>query len=157
MKKLTRTEANFENLLEAAILLEGHCRHAEHGCSCRGCDECEENYMAGQEEGESELTLDELIDRELGPNTDIPYGDDPRADSEEYDEDAEEMDQISGIGDVINAVVSLPTDKELKQKRGGILGIGSDPVIQKVRDVRRQAGTRLDKILKRLDNNSGVY
>lgn len=92
MKKLTRTEANFENLIESAILLEGHCRHAEHGCSCRGCDECEENYRIEQEGGEAELTLAELIDRELGPDVSDRYeyeGEDPY---EEYDEDAEEQD-----------------------------------------------------------------
>ena len=95
MKKLTRTEANFENLLEAAILLEGHCRHAEHGCSCRGCDECEENYMAGQKKG---LTLGELIDRELGPEVGDRYeyeGEDPYEDDRPDEENDEILNTFS--------------------------------------------------------------
>jgi hypothetical protein len=101
MRKLTRTEANFENLLEAALLVEGHCSHASHGCSCRGCDECEENFKAEYEEGEKE-SLADLIDRYVDgkPDTDVPYGDDPRADDEEYDEEQEGM--TSPVGTAID-------------------------------------------------------
>lgn len=108
MRKLTRTEANFENLLEAALLVEGHCSHAEHGCSCRGCDECEENYMTESEEGEKE-SLAELIGRyvEGKPNTDVPYGDDPRADSEEYDMDEEE-ETLDVFSKAMDIAVSAP-------------------------------------------------
>jgi len=109
MRKLTRTEANFENLLEAALLVEGHCSHASRGCSCRGCDECEENYM-GYEEGEKE-SLADLIDRyvEGKPNTDVPYGDDPRADDEEYDEEQEGM-----TGPVGPAIDILSRQKQIE-------------------------------------------
>lgn len=118
MKKLTRTEANFENLLEAAILLEGHCRHAEHGCACRGCDECEENYMAGQEEGEAELTLDELINRELGPEVGDRYeyeGEDPYEDY--YDEDQETFANLSqSQGKLANAMEILRVTDPAREK-----------------------------------------
>jgi hypothetical protein len=112
MRKLTRTEANFENLLEAALLVEGHCSHAAHGCSCRGCDECEENYMAEYEEGEKE-SLADLIDRyvEGKPNTKERYEGpnylgDPRADDEEYDEEQE--------GPVETAIGILSRQKQIE-------------------------------------------
>ena len=101
MRKLTRTEANFENLLEAALLVEGHCSHASRGCCCRGCSECEENYS---ENNEGELTLKQLIDRELGPNTDVPYGDDPRADDDEYDNEENEGAALGGYDSVSKAL-----------------------------------------------------
>jgi len=111
MRKLTRTEANFENLLEAALLVEGHCSHAAHGCSCRGCEECEENF---EMESNSNSTMDpgeemairlaELAELYFGgeekPDTDVPYGDDPRADDEEYDEEQEAM--TSPVGTAID-------------------------------------------------------
>ena len=108
MRKLTRTEANFENLLEAALLVEGHCSHAEHGCNCRGCDECEENYMMESEEGKKE-SLADLIGKyvEGKPNTDVPYGDDPRADSEEYDMDEEE-ETLDVFSKAMDIAVSAP-------------------------------------------------
>ena len=110
MRKLTRTEANFENLLEAALLVEGHCSHAEHGCNCRGCDECEENYMMDSEEGEKE-SLADLIGRyvEGKPNTKVRYGDDPRADSKEYDEEQEGM-----TGPVGTAIDILSRQKQIE-------------------------------------------
>jgi len=113
MRKLTRTEANFENLLEAALLVEGHCSHASHGCSCRGCDECEENYMMESEEGEKE-SLADLIDRyvEGKPNTDVPYGDDPRADDEEYDEEAEDL-KFNSINAALELATRMPEGKYL--------------------------------------------
>jgi len=161
MRKLTRTEANFENLLEAALLVEGHCSHASRGCSCRGCDECEENYMMESEEGEKE-SLADLIGKyvEGKPNTDVPYGDDPRADDEEYDNPDEEQEafQIGDIGDVIKTAVELPTEKELKAKRGGIaFGLGGDPVVDKVIKIRREVGNKLDAITARLRGGGGVY
>jgi hypothetical protein len=195
MRKLTRTEANFENLLEAAILVEGRCSHAAHGCSCRGCDECEENYTGYSDDEDADReslhdlmklseipdfdppagitvgdyrktlrrkilsldknkgdnpTLAELIDNELGerPNTDIPY-DNPDEEQEAF--------QIGDIGDVIKTAVSLPTEKELKQKKGGFLGIGGDPVVDKVIKIRREVGNKLDAITARLKQGGGVY
>ena len=109
MRKLTRTEANFENLLEAALLVEGHCSHAEHGCNCRGCDECEENYMMESEEGEKE-SLADLIDRyvEGKPNTRVRYGDDPRADDEEYNIDEEEEETLNVFSKAMDIAVKAP-------------------------------------------------
>ncbi len=80
MRKLTRTEANFENLLEAAILVEGRCSHAAHGCSCRGCDECEENYTGGSDDEDADreslhdlMKLSEISD--FDPPAGITVGD----------------------------------------------------------------------------------
>jgi hypothetical protein len=118
MRKLTRTEANFENLLEAALLVEGHCSHAAHGCSCRGCDECEENYMMGSEEGEKE-SLADLIDRyvEGKPNTAVRIGEDPRADDEEYDEDQETFANLSqNQGKLANAMDVLRVTDPAREK-----------------------------------------
>ena len=117
MRKLTRTEANFENLLEAALLVEGHCSHAEHGCSCRGCDECEENYMMDSEEGEKESLADLIgryVEGEDKPNTDVRYGDDPRADDEEeeYDEEAEDL-KFNSINAALELVSKMPEGKYL--------------------------------------------
>lgn len=117
MKKLTRTEVNFENLLEAAILLEGHCRHAEHGCSCRGCDECEENYRVEQEEGEAELTLDELINRELGPEVSDRYEYEGENPYEDYDEDQETFANLSqSQGKLANAMEILRITDPAREK-----------------------------------------
>lgn len=75
MRKLTRTEANFENLLEAAILVEGRCSHAAHGCSCRGCDECEENYTGySEDEGADRESLHDLMKLSEIPDFDPPEG-----------------------------------------------------------------------------------
>jgi hypothetical protein len=144
MKKLTRREADFESLIEAAILLEGRCERAAHGCKCRGCDECEENYQTMSGDEEENLTLDELINRELGPEKGDRYeyeGEDPYY---EYDEENENIDRIAKT---ITAVTNLPTERELKQKRGGVLGIGGDPVVDKLIQVRRRAVGELDKLM----------
>jgi hypothetical protein len=95
MKKLTRREADFESLIEAAILLEGRCERAAHGCKCRGCDECEENYQTMSGDEEENLTLDELINRELGLEMGDRYeyeGEDPYYD---YDEEQETFANLS--------------------------------------------------------------
>jgi hypothetical protein len=95
MKKLTRREADFESLIEAAILLEGRCERAAHGCKCRGCDECEENYQTMSGDEEENLTLDELINRELGLEMGDRYeyeGEDPYY---EYDEEQETFANLS--------------------------------------------------------------
>ena len=128
MRKLTRTEANFENLLEAALLVEGHCSHAAHGCSCRGCDECEENYMMDSEEGEKE-SLADLIDRyvEGKPNTKVRYGNDPRADSEEYNIDEEEEETLEVFSKAMDIAVNAPDRGFL-----GIKGKLATPRIQKI-------------------------
>lgn len=140
MRKLTRTEANFENLLETALLVEGHCSHAAHGCSCRGCDECEENYR--HEEGEEEdLTLAELIDRELGPNTEVSYGDDPRADSEKYEIGEEEEDlKFNSINAALELASRMPEGKYLSLNAA----------------TRRMAGAR-DKIAKGVESIANKF
>jgi hypothetical protein len=75
MRKLTRTEANFENLLEAAILVEGRCSHAAHGCSCRGCDECEENYTGYSDDEDADReSLHDLMKLSEIPDFDPPAG-----------------------------------------------------------------------------------
>jgi len=75
MRKLTRTEANFENLLEAAILVEGRCSHAVHGCRCRGCDECEENYTGGSDDEDADReSLHDLMKLSEIPDFDPPAG-----------------------------------------------------------------------------------
>lgn len=105
MKTLTHKKANFESLLDTAILIERQCS------SMRG--ENEEGYYMGSEEEEN-LTLAELIDRELGPKTDVPYGDDPRADSEEYDMDEEEEEMTSSVGAAIDI---LSRQKEIQASK----------------------------------------
>lgn len=133
MRKLTRTEANFENLLEAALLVEGHCSHAKHGCCCRGCDECEENYMMESEEGEKESLADligKYVEGEGKPNTDVPYGDDPRADDEDnggYDEEQE------GMIDPVNTAIGLLTKKDQIQASPQSVRSILDPAVEKAR------------------------
>jgi hypothetical protein len=140
MRKLTRTEANFENLLEAALLVEGHCSHAAHGCNCRGCDECEENYMMESEEGKKE-SLADLIGKyvEGKPNTDVPYGDDPRADDEEYDEEAEDL-KFNSINAALELVSRMPEGKYLSLNAA----------------TRRMAGAR-DKIAKGVESVANKF
>jgi hypothetical protein len=136
MRKLTRTEANFENLLEAALLVEGHCSHASHGCSCRGCDECEENYMMESEEGEKE-SLADLIDRYVEGKPDTKdryegsdYLGDPRGDEEEYNAEEEE--------DTLN-VFSKAMDLALAAPDSGFLGLKGKIVSKRTKDIMSAA------------------
>lgn len=149
-----RFKPDFDHLLETAYIVEGHgCHGAAHGCCCRGCSECEENYKH-EENYESEMEesgepgLREIMDSLGKPNTNVPYGDDPEADSPEYNENNE----LANISDVVGAVMNLPTKKELKEKGGGILGIGRDPVIKKALDVRGKAVKALDKELRDIES-----
>ena len=154
-----RFKPDFDHLLETAYIVEGHgCHGAAHGCCCRGCSECEENYKH-EENYESEMEesgepgLREIIDSLGKPNTNVPYGEDPEADSPEYNENNE----LSNISDVVGAVMNLPTKKELKEKGGGIgiLGIGRDPVIKKALDVRKKAVKALDNELRDIESRIG--
>ena len=127
-----RFKPDFEHLLEAAYIVEGHgCHGAAHGCCCRGCSECEENYKH-EENYESEMEesgepgLREIIDSLGKPNTNVPYGDDPEADNPEYNEN-NEVD-LGDISNVIGTVMNIPTEQELRAKSGGFFGgrIGGD-------------------------------
>ena len=171
MRKLTRTEANFENLLEAALLIEGHCSHAKRrGCCCRECDECEKNYMMeygeDNEEGDDyEPTLADLVaELENKPkNTEVRYGDDPEADKPKYNKipkkpnEENEARRIEHIAKVVNTGVSLPTKQELEKKGGGILGFGVDPVIKRIKELRGEVEGQLTGIITRLRAGGGVY
>lgn len=147
MRKLTRTEANFENLLEAVLLVEGHCSHAAHGCSCRGCDECEENFKMEYEEEEKE-SLADLIDRyvEGKPNTDVPYGDDPRADDEEYDMDEEE-ETLDVFSKAMDIAVSAP-DRGLLGLKGRIASDRTKKIMSAADKIAGTMGTVADGFQK---------
>ena len=92
--------------------------------------------------------LREIIDSLGKPNTNVPYGDDLEADKPDYNENNE----LSNIADAVGAVMNLPTKKELKEKGGGILGIGRDPVIKKALDVRSKAVKALDNELRDIES-----
>jgi hypothetical protein len=94
------------------------------------------------------LGLREIMDSLGKPNTNVPYGDDPEADNPDYNENNE----LSNIASAVGAVMNLPTDKELKKKAGGILGIGSDPVIDRARKIRKKAAQVLDKEIKDIES-----
>lgn len=144
---------DFDHLLDTAYIIEGHsCHGAGQGCCCRGCSECEENYRNENYESEMEESeepgLREIMDSLGKPDTDAPYGEDPEADNPEYNENNE----LANISDVVGAVMNLPTKKELKEKGGGILGIGRDPVIKKALNVRSKAVQALDKELRDIES-----
>ena len=102
-------------------------------------------------EESGEPGLREIIDSLGKPNTNVPYGEDPEADSPEYNENNE----LANISNVIGAVMNLPTDKELKAKQGGnIFGRGGDSVIKKARDVREFAVGALDRELNKLEDSA---
>lgn len=145
MRKLTRTEANFENLLEAALLVEGHCSHAEHGCSCRGCDECEENYMMESEEEEKESLaslIGKYVEGEDKPNTDVPYGDDPEADKEKYDIPDEENDELNLISTGMEIATRAPDRNRLgravSSKRAQDLMTAADSITKGILNKARE-------------------
>jgi hypothetical protein len=138
MKKLTRREADFESLIEAAILLEGRCERAAHGCKCRGCDECEENYQTMSGDEEENLTLDELINRELGPEMGDRYeyeGEDPYY---EYDEEQESQSKESQ-SKLANAIKFLEiTDPAKKENMVNSARYAAGRVIQTAVDALKK-------------------
>lgn len=65
------------------------------------------------------------------------------------DQEAETSeDDLTKVSNAIRTAVSLPTDKELKKKQGGLAGFGGDELIKKTRAVRKRAGSMLDKFLQ---------
>ena len=151
-----RFKPDFDHLLETAYIVEGHgCHGAAHGCCCRGCSECEENYKH-EENYESEMEesgepgLREIMDSLGKPSTNVPYGDDPEADSPEYNENNE----LSNISNVIGTVMNLPTKQELEAKAGKGIFRKGDPVINKAIDVREFAAGALNRELKKLEDSA---
>jgi hypothetical protein len=88
--------------------------------------------------------LREIIDSLGKPNTNVPYGDDPEADNPDYNENNE----LGNIADAIDVVMNMPTNKELKEKGGGVLGIGRDPVIRDALKLRDEAAKAVRKYTK---------
>ena len=149
MRKLTRTEANFENLLEATLLVEGHCSHAEHGCSCRGCDECEENYMMESEEEEKE-SLADLIDRyvEGKPNTDVPYGDDPRADDKKYNMGEEEEGILNVFSQAMEIASKAPDPGWLQRNVPGLASARAKTIASAADKIANVTNVVADRFIK---------
>ena len=63
-------------------------------------------------------------------------------------EDESTLDDIEQVSKMVGAAVALPTKKEMKKKRGGVFGIGGDPVVKKAIKVRGKAEEILDNFLK---------
>lgn len=150
-----RFKPDFDHLLETAYIVEGHgCHGAAHGCCCRGCSECEENYKH-EENYESEMEksgepgLREIIDSLGKPNTNVPYGDDPEADNPEYNENNEGDNEGDKISAAVSALNALPSEERLKKEKGKI-----PKELKGVEDTRRQAGkvvkTEMDKLRQEL-------